>query len=267
MADEQTQVAMVTGAATGIGFAVASALLQQGKRVALCDRDGARLEAALKKLGVGPDRARAFQLDVSVREQVNRVVAEVEAQLGAVDALASVAGILRLGHAVSLAPAGDDSNVLASEDWADSFATNTSGLFHLSQAVVPGMVARRRGALVAVASNAARTPRTGMAAYAASKAATIMFTKCLGLEVAKYGVRCNTVSPGSTDTDMQRMVWTCDRGPRRVLEGDLASYRNGIPLGRIAAPGDIADVIVFLLSEQAKHITLQDLCVDGGATL
>src|SRR5690606_32681922 len=120
---------------------------------------------------------------------------------------------------------------------------------------------------VVVASNAARTPRLDMAAYAASKAAAVMFTKCLGLEVAQHGIRCNVVSPGSTDTPMQRALWSDQRGPEQVVAGDLARYRLGIPLGRIATPHDIASAVVFLLSSEARQITMQELCVDGGATL
>jgi 2,3-dihydro-2,3-dihydroxybenzoate dehydrogenase len=132
------------------------------------------------------------------------------------------------------------------------------------------MTARGRGSIVTVASNAGGIPRTGMAAYAASKAASVMFTKCLGLEVAGQGVRCNTVSPGSTLTDMQRGMWAAgdeDASARRVIEGDPAAYRTGIPLGRIADPADIADAVVFLASDRARHITMHDLYVDGGATL
>ena len=127
-----------------------------------------------------------------------------------------------------------------------------------------------RGSIVTVASNAAGIPRTSMAAYAASKAAAVMFTKCLGLEVAPLGVRCNTVSPGSTLTDMQRGMWTTgdeEAAVRRVVEGDAKTYRTGIPLGRIADPSDIADAVAFLVSDRARHITMHDLYVDGGATL
>jgi len=110
-----------------------------------------------------------------------------------------------------------------------------------------------------------------MAAYAASKAAATMFTRCLGLELAEFGIRCNIVSPGSTDTDMQRALWPDDRSEAEavagVVRGSLPDFRVGIPLGRLAAPADIADAVLFLVSEQARHITMHDLYVDGGATL
>ncbi|NEE57327.1 SDR family oxidoreductase, partial [Streptomyces sp. SID8455] len=92
-------------------------------------------------------------------------------------------------------------------------------------------------------------------------------TKCLGLELARSGVRCNVVAPGSTDTAMQRALWTDPGAEARVIDGDPSTYRTGIPLGRIAEPADIADAVAFLASDRARHITLQELYVDGGATL
>lgn len=106
-----------------------------------------------------------------------------------------------------------------------------------------------------------------MAAYAASKAAAAMFTKCLGLELARSGVRCNVVAPGSTDTPMQRALWNGPDAEQRVIDGDPSTYRTGIPLGRIADPADIAETVAFLASDRARHITMQELYVDGGATL
>jgi 2,3-dihydro-2,3-dihydroxybenzoate dehydrogenase len=107
-----------------------------------------------------------------------------------------------------------------------------------------------------------------MSAYCASKAAAAMLTRCMGLELARSGVRCNVVSPGSTDTPMLRAI---AEGPeeraRLLIEGDLGRHRLGIPLGRIASPDDIAAGVAFLLSEEAKHVTMHELLIDGGATL
>ncbi|MGW1297815.1 2,3-dihydro-2,3-dihydroxybenzoate dehydrogenase [Streptomyces sp. NPDC002533] len=261
------RAALVTGAAQGIGAAVADLLATLGARVAATDLALPGVEAtvaewtrAQEKLPAAERSAGSldpYVMDVTDRSSVESTVARVERQLGPVDVLVNVAGILRTGPAA----------VLSAQDWADTFAVNATGVFHVSQAVAPLMAARGSGAVVTVGSNAAGIPRTGMAAYAASKAAAAMFTKCLGLELARSGVRCNVVAPGSTDTPMQRALWTDPGAEQRVIDGDPSTYRTGIPLGRIADPGDIAETVAFLASDRARHITMQELYVDGGATL
>lgn len=249
--------ALVTGAAGGIGEAVARELAAGGVTVAAVDRDADRLREAVEKCAADDLPVHAFPADVSDGGQVNALIDEVEDRLGPLDYLVNAAGVLRTARSVEL----------TDEDWSATLAVNTTGVFLVSRAVAARMADRRRGAVVTVASNAAGTPRTGMAAYAASKAAAAMFTKCLGLELAEYGVRCNIVAPGSTDTPMLRSLWHDDSGPRATLDGSPADYRVGIPLRKLATPGDIADAVLFLLSDRASHITLHTLTVDGGATL
>lgn len=281
------RTALVTGAGQGIGAAVAEALAEAGARVAATDRDAhgidilaatwqerrakavdaARAEAVRTTPGDGADPSAPrtgvpgtitpYVMDVTEALGVEATVRRVERELGGLDILVNVAGVLRT------APAAE----LTDQDWAETFAVNTTGVFHTSRAVAARMAGRGSGCVVTVGSNAAGIPRTGMAAYAASKAAATMFTKCLGLEYARSGVRCNVVAPGSTDTAMQRGLWAAAHGRRRTIEGDPGTYRTGIPLGRIAEPHDIADAVVFLASDRARHITLQELYVDGGATL
>jgi 2,3-dihydro-2,3-dihydroxybenzoate dehydrogenase len=153
------------------------------------------------------------------------------------------------------------------EDWERVFNVNATGVFRVSKSVARHMARRGDGSIVTVSSNAGRTPRMGMAAYAASKAAATMFTKCLGLELASSGVRCNVVSPGSTDTPLQRAYWRAGTNQDGVLNGSLEQHRLGIPLGKIATIEDVVDGALFLLSDQARHITLHELTIDGGATL
>ncbi|TCJ31480.1 2,3-dihydro-2,3-dihydroxybenzoate dehydrogenase [Parafrankia sp. BMG5.11] len=253
----QGRVAVVTGAAGGIGAAVMRALAREGAVVAAVDLTAGGLEVRVKALDADGLTAHAFPADVSDPEQVREVVREVERRLGGVDYLVNAAGVLR-SAAVGATTVGD---------WSDTFAVNATGVFLMSQAVVAGMVARASGSIVTVASNAAGTARTGMAAYAASKAAALAFTKCLGLEVGRYGVRCNVVSPGSTDTAMLRTLWAGADGVQDAIGGSPSAYKVGIPLQKIARPEDIADVVLFLLSDAAGHVTLQNLTVDGGATL
>lgn len=251
-----TRVALVTGAAQGIGAAVAR-VLADGATVAALDTREEGLTSLVAELCERGSHAAAFLADVSDSAAVERVVERVERELGPIDILVNVAGVLRVGLAVAL----------SDEDWASTFAVNTHGVFHVSRAVARRMVPRRRGAIVTVGSNAAGVPRMQMAAYAASKAASTMFTKCLGLELAQHGIRCNVVSPGSTDTAMQRSLWADEHGAQAVITGSPETFRVGIPLRRLASPSDIAEAVSFLVSDRARHITLHDLCVDGGATL
>jgi len=241
------KVAIVSGAAQGIGAAVVKALAERGAVVAGFDVKDA------KAAGI----ALALPVDVSDSAQVDAAVEQVERELGPVDILVNVAGILRAMPALAM----------SDDDWERTLGVNAGGVFRLCRAVAARMVPRRGGVIVTVASNASSVPRQQMAAYAASKAASTQFTRCLGLELAEYGIRCNIVSPGSTDTDMQRQLWTGPDSARQVITGSPASYRVGIPLGRIASAADIADAVCFLASDSARHITMHDLRVDGGATL
>lgn len=249
--------AMVTGGAGGIGAAVAAALARQGMPVAVVDVDEAGAEKVAEKVGTEGLRAVGRGLDVRNPGAVANTVAWVEREVGPISVLANVAGILRTGRALDL----------SDQDWRDTFAVNTEGVFTVSRLVAAYMLPRREGSIVTVTSNAAGVPRCGMAAYAASKAAATHFTHCLGLELAPAGIRCNVVCPGSTDTEMLRSMWTADHGRQDTLKGSPEEFRVGVPLGRIAEPEDVAAAVAFFASDGAAHITMQSLYVDGGAAL
>ncbi|WP_327305635.1 2,3-dihydro-2,3-dihydroxybenzoate dehydrogenase [Streptomyces sp. NBC_01298] len=251
------KIALVTGAAGGIGAAIVRALAALGVRVAAVDMDAARLRDLAKSVIEEGGRVEAFPGDVTSSADVEALVDDVEALVGPLDFLVNAAGVLRLAEA----------RALTDQEWSTTFAVNTTGVFLVSRAVVNRMVPRGRGAIVTIASNSAGTARTEMAAYAASKAAATMFTKCLGLEVAKFGIRANIVAPGSTDTPMLTSMWQEASSSKASIEGVPGSYRVGIPLGKIARPEDVAEAVVFLLSDKAAHITMHDLTVDGGAAL
>jgi len=252
----EDRVAVVTGAAAGIGEAVARGLARRGANVAAVDLDAAGVHTLTGKLA-GPGRHAAYPTDVRDPVGVDAMVERVEADLGPIGLLVNVAGVLRTGPAVAM----------SDEDWAAVFAVNTFGVFHTCRAVGRRMSARGAGCIVTVASNAAGVPRMDMSAYAASKAAAAHFTRCLALELAPQGIRCNVVAPGSTDTPMLRSMWHDGQGAQSTIDGRPEQYRPGIPLRKLARPDEVADAVLFLASDQASHITMQDLYVDGGAAL
>jgi 2,3-dihydro-2,3-dihydroxybenzoate dehydrogenase len=237
----------VTGAGQGIGYETAVQFSALGGDVVGLDKSFSKSNYPFATV----------LLDVSERDQVQRVCGALLEEHVRLDVLVSAAGVLRLGL----------TEELSFDDWASCMSVNASGPFHLFQQTIPQFKRQRSGAIVSVASNAAHTPRMQMSAYCASKAALTSLTQCVGLELAPYGVRCNLVSPGSTDTAMQRSMWRSADGEKQVIAGDLQSFKLGIPLGKIATPEEIASAVVFLASDLASHITLQDLVVDGGATL
>ena len=246
------RLALVTGAGGGIGAAVVHLLVEEGARVVATDLPS----TAVSGLGL-LNGVRVEPLDVSDGAAVEALFERIEAEDGPIDLVASVAGVL--------------SNVtvdrISDAEWRRVFAVNVDGVFHLGREVSRRMGERGQGAFVTVSSNAAGVPRHAMAAYAASKAAATMFTRCLGLELGPKGVRCNIVAPGSTLTPMQTGMWADEDGAARVIAGSPEMFKAGIPLQKLATPEDIAEAVVFLLSDRAAHITMTDLYVDGGATL
>ncbi|MGE6630691.1 2,3-dihydro-2,3-dihydroxybenzoate dehydrogenase [Bacillus sp. NPDC077027] len=251
------KIALVTGAGQGIGQAVAQRLAEEGAIIAAVDANEERLQSTVQQMSAKGFHVFAYPGDISDQTSVQNIVTQIEQQLGPIYLLVNVAGILRMGSIEHL----------RADDWQQTFAVNTHGVFYVSQAVSKYMMKRTEGVIVTVSSNAGDIPRMNMAAYAASKAASTSFTKTLGLELASYGIRCNVVSPGSTATPMQWALWSDEQGADHVIKGSLETYKTGIPLQKIADPQNIADAVLFFASEQASHITMQNLTIDGGATL
>ncbi len=254
---ESAQVAIVTGAAGGIGKEIVRKLAKEGKKVAAVDFNEVALTKVVAELASEGLTVYPFIADIGSSKAVEAFIEDVENTLGPVNYLVNAAGVLRTGAVTEL----------SDEDWEFTMRVNTSGVFFVSRSVVRRMIARGdKGAIVTVASNAASTARVDMGAYAASKAAVVAFTKCLGLEIAKHGIRCNIVAPGSTDTEMLSSL-TGESGTQASIDGSPEAFRVGIPLKRVAQPAHVADAVMFLLSELAGHITMETLTVDGGATL
>ncbi|MHA7304886.1 SDR family oxidoreductase [Arthrobacter sp. TMN-49] len=259
---ESPKVVLVTGAASGIGRACAQAIHQRNSPadvLVLADTDVAGLAALTKELT--GRHVIAVPTDVSDPASVDLLFSLIAERREPLGALIHAAGVLATGSALN---AGIDV-------WRRTMAVNADGTFLIVTAAARLLrdSAAPNRAMVLIGSNAAGVPRASMPIYSASKAAAAALLRCVGLELAPHGIRANTVCPGSTNTAMQRDFWgdDPDAGEQSVLDGDLAQFRVGIPLGRMAQPEDIANTAVFLLSEQARHITMQDIYVDGGATL
>lgn len=253
----KNKTVLVTGAAQGIGEAVTRLLVAEGAFVYALDLNSDRLASMSAELNRERQMIETIAVDISTYASVKEAVAMIDDKRP-IDGLVNSAGVLFSCSFEAMTP----------EIWAKTFNINTSGTFFVSHCVASRMIGRGAGSIVTVASNAGRTPRVNMSAYCASKAAIMMLTKCMGLELGKHGIRCNVVSPGSTNTPMLKAI--TDDFPERsrnLIDGDLNLYRTGIPLGKIAEPEDIAIGVAFLLSEESHHITLHDLVMDGGATL
>ncbi|AOA58796.1 SDR family oxidoreductase [Acinetobacter larvae] len=250
---------IITGAAQGIGAAIAEKLLAQGHMVIGIDLHPETDEWEIMQ-----------KLDASKRSNFEAISGDIQHTSALIEklkhakfahypiyGLVNAAGILQMGSLL-------DST---REQWLHNLDTNFLGPAQLSQWVAQQMLAHKAGTIVSIGSNAALVPRLGMGLYATTKAVVSHYFKNLALELAPHGIRCNLVLPGSTLTQMQRQLWSDAQPPASIIQGNLEQYRTGIPLQRIAEPEDIADAVLFLLSDQAKHITMHELVVDGGATL
>lgn len=238
MTDRKT--AIVTGAARGIGLATTALFLEEGWQVAMVDRDG----AALKDAAAGLSDVTAILADISIPEQVERMMSETLAAYGRVDALINNAGVAAFGP---IAETGFDI-------WREVMATNLDGVFLCTQAASPAL-ARQGGAVVNIASISGLRASTLRVAYGTSKAAVIHLTQQQAAELGEQGIRVNCVAPGPVDTKLARAVHT---------PAIRAAYHDAIPLNRYGSEREIAEAIVFLCSEKASFITGQLLSVDGG---
>lgn len=239
------KVAIVTGAARGIGLATARWFLMRQWRVAIVDKDAPALNAAREQLEwEAPGRSIALPCDVSNPVQVEAMVAMVDTEWERIDALVNNAGVAVFKPLVQT----------SFEEWRHVMATNLDGAFLCSQAVVPVM-RKRGGAIVNIASISGLRASTLRVAYGTSKAALIHFTKQQAVELAGLGIRCNAIAPGPVETAMAKQVHTAE------IRKD---YHDAVPLARYGSEEEIANGIGFLCSPEASYITGQVLAVDGG---
>jgi 3alpha(or 20beta)-hydroxysteroid dehydrogenase len=243
------KVAIVTGAARGIGAAVAERFVLEGARVALLDKRAELCAAVADRLDtVRSDSAMALALDITDETAWLRIVEEVEARWGGVDILVNNAGIMRVQP---LADCDGDT-------FRKVIETNLVGAFLGMRAVVPSMQERGGGSIINFSSAQGFEGRFGMPAYTAAKFGVRGLSKTTAIELGPLGIRVNTVAPGPTVTDMTRREGWAQADYDRAY----ALY----PLGRMAAPAEIASVCAFLASDEASFITGADIVADGGVT-
>jgi 2-hydroxycyclohexanecarboxyl-CoA dehydrogenase len=246
------RVAVVTGAASGMGRAIARHLAARGDAVGLLDRDGEAAHRAALDLRETGASAIAVEVDVTDRAAVDAALGKMRAEFGPVAIMVTSAGL----------DAFDSFLDITIERWQHVLSVNLTGTFHCLQAAVPDMLAARWGRMVTISSSSAQSGAPRMAHYVASKGGVIGLTKALALELAPHGITVNTIPPGMIDTPMARRAETA---------GDLASLEKiaarAIPVGRPGRAEDVAATCAFLCSDEAGFITGQVIGVNGGMVL
>lgn len=244
---------IVTGGGGGIGSATCRRFAAEGARVAVLDLDaaaGERVAAAIRESG---GQARAFACDITDRASVDAAVAAAEAAFGPVAVLVNNAGWDVFKPFTKTQPA----------DWQRLIAINLTGALHMHHAVLPGMVQRRAGRVVNIASDAARVGSSGEAVYAACKGGLVALSKTLAREHARHGITVNVVCPGPTETALFEGYKQGAGNPDKLVE----AFTRAIPLGRIGQPEDLPGAILFFASDDAAYVTGQVLSVSGGLTM
>jgi 3-oxoacyl-[acyl-carrier protein] reductase len=244
MADLQGRIALVTGAAQGIGRAIALELAQAGTTLALADTNEAKLAETTAELTAAGTTAAAFTMNVSCQESIEAGAKAILDKFGKVEILVNNAGITRDNLMLRMKRA----------DWDSVIAINLTGAFLLTQALLSPMLKNRWGRIVNIASVVGRAGQAGQVNYAASKAGLIGFTRSLAREVASRGITVNAVAPGYIETPMTAVL----------SEQQNAAMMAAIPLGRRGTPQDVAQAVKFLASDAASYITGHVLDVNGG---
>jgi 2-hydroxycyclohexanecarboxyl-CoA dehydrogenase len=244
---------VVTGGGGGIGGATCRRLAREGARVAVLDRNLAAAEAVVAEIRAAGGQALACGCDISDRASVDAAIVATTAELGPIDVLVNNAGWDVFKPFTKTVP----------DEWERLIAINLVGALHMHHAVLPGMVERKRGAIINVASDAARVGSSGEAVYAACKGGLVALSKTLAREHSRHNITVNVICPGPTDTALLAGVAEGAANPEKLIE----AFTKAIPLGRLGRPDDLAGAIAFFASDDASFITGQVLSVSGGLTM
>jgi NAD(P)-dependent dehydrogenase (short-subunit alcohol dehydrogenase family) len=239
--------ALVTGAGGGIGRAIAHRLARDGMMVAVLDRDGAAAEAVAAEIG-----GLALAADVTAPDEVDRAVAATISRFKQIELLVNNAGVAWMGPALDM----------PLEALQAMLRVNVEGVFIMSRAVLPHMIARHSGSVINLASWAGKTGPAHFAGYGASKFAVIGLTQALAREMAPHGIRVNAICPGIVvDTAMRTAI---EAQQRRYGFPETAERAKSIPIGRVSVPDDVARIAAFLASDEASYITGESINLSGG---
>jgi NAD(P)-dependent dehydrogenase (short-subunit alcohol dehydrogenase family) len=250
----EDRTAIVTGAARGMGQAVAAGFLAEGAAVVMLDRDARGVESTAAALDPGGGRTLARSCDVTSAADAEAAVAAAVSRFGGVDCLVNCAGVL------SLAPFAE----LTEEQWDAVMDVNAKGVFLMMRAVLPALEASGVGSIVNVASQSGKRGEALLAHYCASKAAVILLTRAAALELAP-AVRVNSVCPGYVDTAMQDQAAAYVAAETGTPVSELmGEWVKEVPMGRFQQAGDVAKLVLFLASEDASEITGEDVNITGG---
>jgi NAD(P)-dependent dehydrogenase (short-subunit alcohol dehydrogenase family) len=251
----EERVAIVTGAAAGIGAAIARAFCGEGARVVVADRDSEAAEATAKEIGRA---AIAMRLDVTNEDQVHAVVADTLARFDRIDILVNNAGIMRKAYVKDM----------AEELWDAVVDVNLKATFLCSKAVLPAMIEARRGRIINIASIAAKVGEPTASAYSAAKFGVIGFTRSLALEVAQYDILVNAICPGPIPTALGQQGWREGAQIEGVdLDRIMARVGSRSPLRRLGSVEQVAKMALFIASDDCDFTTGSAFNVDGGIVM
>jgi meso-butanediol dehydrogenase / (S,S)-butanediol dehydrogenase / diacetyl reductase len=248
---------LVTGGAAGMGRAIAAAFAGEGADVVIADINEERVAGTAAELSGGGSKVTSLSVDVTKPEQVDEMVAKADDELGGIDILINNAGVITMDKVVDISP----------EDWDFVMDVNAKGTFLCMHAVVPGMLERGRGNIVSVASQAGKRGYKLFAHYCASKAAVILLSKGLALELAPT-IRVNCVCPGIVNTEMMDREYVWEEEMTGESQDSIRErWMSGIPMGRFQEPEHVAGVVQFLASDAASEMTGQAINITGGMVM
>ena len=241
------KIALITGAGTGIGRAIALAFAREGARLALAGRRKTVLEAVAREIGAA---AVVVEADVAKKTDIDRALEQTIRHFGGLTTLVNNAGVLHTGTAEQI----------SEEQWNETFNVNVRGVWQLSTSALPYLRQQGGGSIINIASVLGINGARYRAAYASSKGAVVLLTKCMAIDHGHENIRVNAICPGFVETELTRPVFTQAPDPQTVRRERIAAH----PLGRLGQPQDVAGLAVFLASDESAWLTGAALPLDGG---